>query len=369
MTEGEPIKFHPLANLFPLLQGEDYTALCRDVAARGLEDPITLYEDLVLDGRNRYRACLDTGTAPRFVTYEGADPFGFVVSRNLYRRHLTESQRALIARRLATLRVGRPSKNLGIPSVSQLEAAELLQVSPWLVTQAGKVLEHGAPAVFDAVKEGSLALSAAVELINYPEDVQEEVLTGILHEACGGKATATRIKKAVQVLSGKATNVHVSDDSYEWYTPTEIVEAARSVMGAIDLDPASSDAAQEVVRAGRYYTREDDGQRLPWRGRVFLNPPYSGDLVAAFTKKLREDHEEGSVTQAVLLVNNATDTQWFQALLRDYPVCLTSGRVRFWREDGEDLQARQGQAIFYLGDERERFLAEFSSFGTVVEAL
>jgi ParB family chromosome partitioning protein len=236
------------------------------------------------------------------------------------------------------------------------------------VKQAAKVQEECAPEVVEAVEKGTVAVSAATVLTELPEERQKEVLTELLQEIGGGKITAPRIKKAVKVLLGQTANVHVSDDSYEWYTPAEYINAAKTLMGDIDLDPASSDAAQEVVEARRfYYSKSDDGLSQEWRGRVWLNPPYSAQLVRAFVDKLRAEYEADNISHALLLVNNATDTQWFQELLSRYPVCFTRGRVKFWGPDKEGLGARQGQAVIYLGDNSNEFTATFSAFGTVVE--
>lgn len=96
----------------------------------------------------------------------------------------------------------------------------------------------------------------------------------------------------------------------EWYTPEKYLVSVRAVFeGDIELDPATSTAAQEIVRAERFYTVEDDGLVQDWRGRIFLNPPYAASLVSQFTRKLVEHHKQGAVPEAVLLVNNATDTR------------------------------------------------------------
>jgi hypothetical protein len=99
-------EFHPLANVLPLIEGAQFDDLVADIKASGLHDPIVIHNDLILDGRNRYRACLAAGVDPVFVPYRGDDPVAFVISVNLRRRHLDESQRAMVAARLATLRLG-----------------------------------------------------------------------------------------------------------------------------------------------------------------------------------------------------------------------------------------------------------------------
>ena len=160
-------------------------------------------------------------------------------------------------------------------------------------------------------------------------------------------------------------NIHVSDDSYEWNTPPEIIEAAREVMGSIDLDPATNETAQETIKAGKYFTAEDDGLEQEWSGTVWLNPPYSMPYVQQFTDRAIYEYENGNLPSALVLVNNCTDTGWFHRLL-EYPVCFTKGRIPFWGDGGKTLATRQGQAIFYLGEDVERFANAFSEFGVVV---
>jgi hypothetical protein len=88
---------HPLAALVPPMSPEEFDALSADILANGLFEPIVLYEGKILDGRHRYQACVDTGTEPRFREYEGEDPAGYVISSNVHRRHLSASQKAVVA--------------------------------------------------------------------------------------------------------------------------------------------------------------------------------------------------------------------------------------------------------------------------------
>ncbi len=120
--------FHPLANIFPLMEGDDYSGLVEDIKANGLHEAIVLYEGRILDGRNWYRACLDAGVPPRAGMYDGEDPVGYVVRLNLKRRHLNESQRAMVAARLATLEDGQRQRGKFASLATQSEAAEMLNV-------------------------------------------------------------------------------------------------------------------------------------------------------------------------------------------------------------------------------------------------
>jgi ParB-like chromosome segregation protein Spo0J len=107
-------QFHPVAELFPLLTGDAFRSLVADIKENGLREPILEDADgRILDGRNRYLACLQAGVAPRFVRWlDEGSPAALALSRNLHRRHLNESQRALLAARLAALPAGGAPANL-----------------------------------------------------------------------------------------------------------------------------------------------------------------------------------------------------------------------------------------------------------------
>lgn len=156
----------------------------------------------------------------------------------------------------------------------------------------------------------------------------------------------------------------------EWYTPAEYIAAAVEVMGGIDLDPATSEMAQTVVQATVYLTRFDDGLRqVRWlHQRIWLNPPYSNP--APWIEKLVREHQAGPFcTEAIVLVNNATETSWFQMLLERFPVCLPARRLAFWRHDHANVGARQGQAFFYLGPNVAKFQEVFSQFGPILRRM
>jgi phage N-6-adenine-methyltransferase len=152
----------------------------------------------------------------------------------------------------------------------------------------------------------------------------------------------------------------------EWYTPTKYIEAAKAVLGTIDLDPASSAAANEVVGAAKYYTQEDDGLSQSWAGRVWMNPPY-GRLAGKFVAKLIGEYQAGNVTEAIILLNaNSNDAKWFQPLW-NHTLCFVKGRIDF-NSNGREKKSSSTHAsvIAYLGPNAEKFKDHFSQFGTVL---
>jgi phage N-6-adenine-methyltransferase len=116
----------------------------------------------------------------------------------------------------------------------------------------------------------------------------------------------------------------------EWFTPPDLLDRARRVLGDFDLDPASHPAAQRQVMAAEFFTKDDDGLAKNWHGRVWLNPPYAQPHIANFVQKMIAEIGAGRVTAAIMLTHNYTDTAWFQnAAAIAEAICFTRGRVRF----------------------------------------
>jgi N6-adenosine-specific RNA methylase IME4 len=169
---GDAVPFHPLAGLFPLLPPDDLRVLRDDIAANGLQEPVVMFEGQILDGRNRFLACQCAEVTVRFIDYAGTDPLGFVISKNLHRRHLDASQRAMVAAKVATLRQGARTDLASIKARSQSDAARILNIGRSPVQQAHKVLEKGGENLIEAVQTGKIAVSIAAKLAGFPADIQ-----------------------------------------------------------------------------------------------------------------------------------------------------------------------------------------------------
>lgn len=176
-NNGVVYEFHELANLFPLIEGQEFAALVEDVRANGLREPVILHEGKILDGRNRYRAAKAAGVEVRVKEFDGSDPLAFVISLNLHRRHLSESARGLVAANIETLKQGRPGKDANLhDSVPRSQAAEMLNVSERQVATGAKVRDNAAPELQQAVMSGKASLSAAADVAELPKAEQAEIV-------------------------------------------------------------------------------------------------------------------------------------------------------------------------------------------------
>lgn len=201
------------------------------------------------------------------------------------------------------------------------------------------------------------------ELHAVPQEERQQTWAEVV-DLHGDKPTAAQVKEVVETKRPTAA-LMVQSAENEWYTPARYIEHARAVLGAIDLDPASCHAANQTVRAAKFYSIKVDGLRPEWTGRVWLNPPY-GRLAGDFTRKLLAEYEAGRVPAAIALVNaHCTDTGWFGGLW-DHALCFTDHRIDFDSERGKQSSSTHGSVFAYLGPDPAKFADIFSAFGAVV---
>ncbi len=371
------------ANRKRTLSHDVVAALAQSIAEIGLLQPIVVTQDgRLVSGLHRLEACRMLGwdTIPcRTVDYDGLEAELAEIDENLMRADLTVLERAEHLKRRKEIYEARYSEaKAGVrraygmhqalghdvdeiisPTYAE-DAAAKLNTTPRTVQHEVQIATAILPEVRDAIRDTEVAdcKTDLLLLARMDADHQRAVADVIRTDSVTGVKEAQRQLNTAHV-------VYNSGES-EWYTPREYIAAAREVMGDIDLDPASCEAANEIVGATRFYTKEDDGLAQRWNGRLWLNPPYSQPAIVRFCEKLVTHVVAGDITEACVLVNNATETAWFQHLASvASAVCFPKGRVRFWHPERLSSAPLQGQAVLYVGKKQQRFLGAFSSFGKV----
>jgi ParB family chromosome partitioning protein len=216
-----------------------------------------------------------------------------------------------------------------------------------------KVSNEGTDELKQAVRDKKVGASTAAEISQLPAETQREI------------ASLPTRKEIVEEVK-KHTHVSQNSGENEWYTPPQFIESARLVMGSIDIDPASNPIANATVKATRFFTKDEDGLQQKWEGNVWMNPPYAQPLMSQFAEAISEKFENGEIEQAIILVNNATETQWFQRMASvASAVCFPKSRVKFLDPNGKPGAPLQGQAIIYMGDSKRVFRDEFRKYGAI----
>jgi phage N-6-adenine-methyltransferase len=358
------------AGLIPPLSAEERHQLEDNIVEHGgARDPLVVWASkgtlTLLDGHNRYEIC--TRLALPFDVHElrfkSRDEAEDWIDRNqLGRRNLDSRQMSLLRGR----RYNRTKGTQGGDKKSNGQNVRLIDNAATLAA------EHG---VDEKTIRRDGKFAEAVEALGIEREIFSGEIDAPKHEIVAAASdlpdepTPDDIQRRLDAIHSYANKPHVANNSgdNEWYTPDEYLDAARQVVGDFDLDPASNSVANEKVRAAAYYTADDSGLEKDWAGVVWMNPPYESGLIGQFVEKLCDSFAAGDVTAAVVLVNNATETRWFQSLAEQASaVCFPKGRVKFWHPRKVAVPL-QGQAVLYLGSDKEAFVAEFSSFGFCME--
>jgi len=319
----------------------------------------------VLDGHNRYEICtrLELPFDYEEMRFKSRDEASDWIDKNqLGRRNLDARQMSLLRGR----RYNRTKKpNDGSRGNQHTEAVDKMSTA----SNESLAAEHG---VNEKTIRRDGEFAEAVEALGIEREIIAGEIDAPKHEivaaanALPKEPTKEQVAEAVEAVKSRPHVANNSGDN-EWYTPKEYIEAARLVLGGIDVDPASNPMANELVRAATFYTSEDSGLDKDWYGTVWMNPPYESGLIGQFAEKLCDSYASGNVTGAIVLVNNATETRWFQSIAEQASAaCFPKGRVKFWHPRKVAVPL-QGQAVLYLGPNADEFARAFSQFGFCME--
>jgi ParB-like chromosome segregation protein Spo0J len=355
-----------LYQLMPPLTEEEYSALKADIRERGILVPIELDElGHILDGHHRMRAwgeLQDEGVTlpdyPRVVRggMTEQEKRNHVRALNLLRRQLSKEQRET---QWAEMRKD---------GMTYQAIADASGVSENTVRNSVPQNCGTQPTTVTG-KDGKKYPPKKKRKKKKPPQTSFFATSEVAEKKA--KAAAQKAAESDSSASQQTQVTIFSSESKEYYTPPQYIEAARQVMGDIDLDPASNERAQEWINAGTFYTAGDDGLSQSWHGRVWLNPPYGTDKgqsnQGTWAQRLIEEYQAGNVTEGILLVKAALGYNWFEDLWIDWPVCFARERLSFIKADGSsDGQSKMGTAFFYLGSNTKRFHEVFRSFGRVI---
>jgi phage N-6-adenine-methyltransferase len=364
-------------NLIPPLTDEEYKGLEDSIVKEGCRDALILWGNTLIDGHNRYEICTKHNIPFKTVEHNFDSRqavIEWIILNQFGRRNLPAHERARLALRLKPVIAERAKENQGkrndLTFSKNLEEVKQIYTDDKIAKTAGvstetirkvETIEHKAPEpVVMASRKGDISVNSAYEVTKLEPQEQKEIAHRIEHIAEEPKETSTPKAIVQEVL--KRPHVANNSGNNEWYTPAEFIEAAVDVMGCIDLDPASNPIANKVVKADKYYTAEDNGLDKTWSGNVWLNPPYASDLIGKFADKLISERE--NYTQAIVLVNNATETEWFNKIVSiASAVCFPKSRVKFYMPDGKTGAPLQGQAVLYIGENTNKFTDVFCKLG------
>jgi ParB family chromosome partitioning protein len=343
------------------LTAHEFTHLEQSILSEGCREKILVWSkgDVIVDGHNRYAICTNSNIPFEIerVDFESEEAVEDWIDRNqLSRRNVHPDEFKIISGRIYNRRKkahGGDRKSSG--QVDHLTERTADEVATELGTNERTIRRNAKRAeVYD-------------DLVDAGEEEAAEAVKHVKQSVVDEAAKQQEPKKAAEVV--KRSHVQSNSGNNEWYTPSEYLDAAREVMGQFDVDPASCEVAQKNVGARTFFTESDDGLQQDWRGKVWMNPPYGSSLIGAFCDKLITEFSEGRCTDAIVLVNNATETRWFQLLGNHCSAaCFPCGRIQFLDSTGTIKNSPvQGQCFLYFGKDADLFTAVFSRFGFVVQ--
>lgn len=405
------------------LEPDEYERLEASILKEGCRDALVVWqgENILVDGHNRYEICTRHNLPYEIVYREFAnreDAKNWMDENQLARRNINDHWKVIYANRIRGRIEAKAKENqqrfkgnqhvTGTllestkkqPVNTRKEIAKKSGTSEDKVYKVTKIEEKAPEVIRKKARKQEISTNQAYNLMKEYEKLPEPMRDKVASLPSGDNLEDVKalVKIAEQapdklddvvttIETGKASTVKEATDkaniqvsltalqssnTNEWYTPEQYIEAARLVMGSIDIDPASNPIANEVVKADTYYTIDTNGLDKDWTGNVWLNPPYGridGDSNQdIWSTRLIEQYEAGITKQAVLLVNAVTDRKWFQPLW-NYTICFTDHRIRFYTPDKQPGQPTHGNVLVYFGDNVQDFVNHFSQFGVVVQRL
>jgi len=327
-------------SLIPPLLEEDRSILEQKIIDEGCQDALVLWGNILIDGHNRYEICKKHGL--QFKTRQQDLPdrdaaIVWIIQNQFGRRNLSAYDRARLALRLK-------------PVISAQAEKRMLagRVDPTQKSAGGETRDELAKAA--GVSHDTIAKVEKIEAMATPE-VKEKLSTGEMS-----------INQAYKNINEHKPHVTNNSGNDEWYTPKKYIEMARKVLDTIDVDPASCEHANKTVKAKIFYTAKSNGLSKDWIGNVWLNPPYSATLIKKFADKVVLERKNGNIKQGIILVNNATETKWFKAMIDvASAVAFPTGRIRYESTTQEMNTPLQGQAFIYIGDNPAKFCDVFKT--------
>ena len=351
----------------------------------------------IIDGHHRHQiATKHSLSIPlREMKFSSRDDVEFWIVKNQFaRRNLSTFSKALLVlkmkpviskrakeNQLAALKQNTVDRSVNIDKTERMDTRAVMAAMAGISTGQMAKIELIANEASDELKqsiiEGNLSISKVYEELRAAKN------TTPLQEVQNDRETQTpafngeyqqpespinqndlevenaALKDEIAELKRKAYNTQGTGNN-ERYTPPEIIELVREVLGTIDLDPASCNIANETVKAAAFYSSDDDGLSKEWTGKIFLNPPYSKDLIEKFVDKLFESH----LDEAITLTHNCTETSWGGKLLKNATaVAFPTGRIDCKTPAGDGGSPKQGSMICYFGSNPKKFIDVFSRIG------
>jgi phage N-6-adenine-methyltransferase len=347
---NENIIINPeLHNLLDPLSEEEYKYLEESLLKEGCRDSIILWNETLIDGHNRYEICQKYNI--KFNTYQ------------LNFESIIEAEKWIIINAFGRRNINTYQRSKYYLKYEKLIAPIAKENQKLSKGRGKKGLQISADLNIDTREEVAKKAGVSHDTIYKVKKIEAKATDEIKEQLSSGDISVNEAYKKITVHVGQNSGEN------EWYTPSNIIELARQTMGSIDLDPATSEIANETVKAEEIFTKETNGLDKPWSGNVWLNPPYSQPLITEFSKKIVD--ELSNINQACVLVNNATETNWLQNIMSVCnAVCLIKSRIKFIDMNGNASGAPlQGQIILYFGNNLNNFYNNFNTLGICLKKM